>query len=83
MALFNLSATATRDDLSLIAVIMKSETSKIRFEEAQKLLDYGFGNFQYVKNNNKGDVLKNIYVDKGTFNDVAVIFEEDSRNTCF
>ena len=37
LALYNLSASATRDDLSLIAVIMKAPTTKLRFAEAQKL----------------------------------------------
>ena len=45
LAKYNLSATATRDDLNLIAVIMKAETTKLRFEEAQKLLNYGFSNY--------------------------------------
>ena len=40
LALYNLSASATRDNLSLIAVIMKAPTTAIRFSEAQKLLDY-------------------------------------------
>ena len=35
VALYNLSATATRNNLSLIAVIMKGETSAIRFAEAK------------------------------------------------
>ena len=63
-ALFNLSATATRDNLSLIAVVMKGETSNIRFAEAKKLLDYGFSNFEYYKYSNKGDVVKDILVNR-------------------
>lgn len=47
LALYNLSASATRDDLSLIAVIMKAPTPAIRFAEASKLLDYGFSNYTY------------------------------------
>jgi len=78
LALFNLSATATRDDLSLIAVVMKGETSAIRFEEAKKLLDYGFSNFEYMKYSNKGDIAKNILVNKGTKNSVEVVFETDA-----
>lgn len=35
LALYNLSASATRDGLSLIAVIMKGPTGAIRFSEAQ------------------------------------------------
>ncbi len=64
-ALFNLSATATRDNLSLIAVIMRGETSSIRFSEAQKLLDYGFSNYEYIECSKKDDILKTINVDKG------------------
>lgn len=77
-ALFNLSATATRDNLSLIAVIMRGETSNIRFQEAQKLLDYGFSNFEYVEFAKKDDVIKTLSVDKGTFSTVDAILENDS-----
>ena len=63
VALYNLSASATRNDLSLIAVIMKAPTSPIRFAEAQKLLDYGFNNFEYKKLANDNDFIKEISVD--------------------
>ena len=77
-ALFNLSATATRDNLSLIAVIMKGETSAIRFSEAQKLLDYGFSNFEYIEFAKKDDVVKTLNVDKGIFGTVDAILETDT-----
>lgn len=79
-ALFNLSATATRNDLSLIAVIMRGETSSIRFAEAKKLLDYGFSNFEYLKYAHKGDVAKQLLVNKGTTDIVEVIFESDASS---
>lgn len=78
VALYNLSASATRNDLSLIAVIMKVPTSPIRFAEAQKLLDYGFNNFEYKKLANKNDLIKEISVDKGIENSVNAILENDS-----
>lgn len=78
VALFNLSATATRDNLSLIAVIMKGETSAIRFAEAQKLLDYGFSNFEYVECSKKDDIIKKVNVDKGITTNVDAILENDS-----
>lgn len=78
VALYNLSASATRDDLSLIAVVMKAPTSAIRFSNAQKLLDYGFNNFQYKKLANKGDVVKSITVNKGIETTVNGILENDS-----
>lgn len=78
VALYNLSASATKNDLSLIAVIMKAPTSPIRFVEAQKLLDYGFNNFEYKKLANKNDLIKEISVDKGIENSVNAILENDS-----
>lgn len=42
---FCISATAKRDGMHLIAVIMGSPTRDIRNEEAKKLLDYGFANY--------------------------------------
>lgn len=77
VALFNLSATATRDDLSLIAVIMRGETSKIRFAEAQKLLDYGFSNYQYALCGNKGDAIRDVKVNKGLTPTVELTLEND------
>ncbi len=44
-ALYCLSATASRDNLDLIASVMKCKSSDERFEDAKKLLDYGFANF--------------------------------------
>ena len=39
-------ATAERDGLSLIAVVMGSENSNLRFEGAKTLLDWGFSNYE-------------------------------------
>lgn len=78
LALYNLSASATRDGLSLIAVIMKAPSTQIRFAEAQKLLDYGFSNYAYTSFAKKGTVLKQIAVNKGVENSVNVIFKEDA-----
>ena len=42
-----LSATAERNGLELVAVIMSGDTSNDRFNGAKKLLDYGFANYAY------------------------------------
>lgn len=60
-----LSASAVKDDLNLIAVIMGSPTSKIRFAEAAKLLDYGFANYDSVKLAEKGEPMGKIVIEKG------------------
>ena len=44
-----LSATAQRDGLGLIAVVMGAETSQDRFAACKQMLDYGFANYALVK----------------------------------
>ncbi len=44
-AKYCLSASATRNGMTLIAVIMAADSSKDRFGDASKLLDYGFANY--------------------------------------
>jgi len=78
LALYNLSASATRDNLSLIAVIMKAPSTKVRFEEAQKLLDYGFSNYSYISFAKKDSILASLPVTKGIFNSINAVFAEDS-----
>ncbi len=39
-------ATAKRDNMSLIAVVLGSDSSAERFSAAKKLLDFGFSNFE-------------------------------------
>ena len=78
LALYNLSASATRDDLSLIAVIMKAHSTKVRFSEAQKLLDYGFNNFSYQSFGKAGDLIQTISIDKGVQATIPVVLENDA-----
>ena len=78
LALYNLTASATRNDLSLIAVVMKGPTSEKRFSEAKKLLDYGFSNYIYNKTSTAGEFLQSVDVQKGTTNSVNLVFETDS-----
>ena len=44
-----LSATAQRDGLSLIAVVMGAKTSQERFAGCKSMLDYGFANYALVE----------------------------------
>ncbi len=78
LALYNLSASATRDGLSLIAVIMHSPSSDIRFAEAQKLLNYGFSNFTNISFGHKGDTIGTVSVNKGVKNSINAILSEDA-----
>lgn len=47
-ALYCLSATAERDGMELIAVVMKAPSSAHRFADAKTLLDYGFSAWSLV-----------------------------------
>ena len=47
-ALYCLSATAERDGMELIAVVMGADTSDQRFEAAKALLNYGFSTYTLV-----------------------------------
>ena len=78
LALYNLSASATRDDLSLIAVIMKAPSTKIRFAEAQKLLDYGFNTFSFKQFGKKDEVVKTISVNKGVTSCVEAVLADNA-----
>lgn len=78
LALYNLSASSTRDDLSLIAVIMKAPSTKVRFAEAQKLLDYGFNTFSFKQFGKKEEVVKTLAVNKGVYATVDAILSDNA-----
>lgn len=79
LALYNLSASATRNGLSLIGVVLKAPTSKIRFAEAQKLLDYGFNNYSVTSFGKKGEIIKSVNVSKGTLKNINAVLESDAE----
>lgn len=74
---FCLSASAKRGNLHLIAVVMGCETSKIRFDESMRLLDYGFANYDSVTVGRKGDVIDKVLVNKGDKEYLEAVLERD------
>ena len=77
LALFNLSATATRNDLNLIAVVMKGPTSQKRFDDAKTLLDYGFANFSNKIIANKGKEVTKHKIEKSKQGEISIVVAED------
>lgn len=59
------SATATRDQMNLIAVIMGAADGKIRFKEAAELLDYGFANYKVKVGPQIGTIIGQQDIKKG------------------
>ena len=60
-----ISATATRNDMSLVAVVLGSSTGTERFKDAATLLDYGFANYEVLKLDAKDQGFSQIEVKNG------------------
>ncbi|RGD64555.1 D-alanyl-D-alanine carboxypeptidase [Lachnospiraceae bacterium OF09-6] len=77
-ALFCVSATALRNDIQLISVIMAGPDSKTRFKEAAQLLDYGFGKCRLYTDEEQMK-FPSLKVRKGVQNQVTCHVKEDFR----
>ena len=60
-----ISASAERDGLGLVAVILGAPSSKDRFDAARTLLDYGFANYQSLTAELPADAPKTLPVARG------------------
>ena len=72
-----LTATAKRNDMRLISVIMGEETSQDRNEEITRMLDYGFNTYKVEKFLSKNQRVGELKNDKGNLTKVNVIPKED------
>ena len=72
-----LCASATRDGLSLIAVVLGAPTSNDRFSSATALLDYGFANYSIVRPVSKDEEMGVIEVKKGVQSSVSAVAVSD------
>ena len=71
-----LSATANKDGIDLIAVIMAAPDSKTRFAEAVNLLNYGFNTCDIYKDDGM-PLLENIRISKGKKDYVNCRYEKE------
>ncbi len=74
-----LAASAQRDGLSVIAVVMKSESSNVRFNDARKLLDFAFANYSFKTVSVDKENLKPVKVASGMNNYAEVNVAEDAK----
>lgn len=72
-AKYCLTATAKKNGMRLIAVVMGAPTTKSRNGQISNMLDYAFSQFQTKKIYDKGAVIKNVQVDKGVRKQVPVV----------
>ncbi len=75
-AKFCISATAKRDNMHLIAVIMAAETSKKRQADASALLNYGFSAYSNKNIVEKNFKVKTLDVPKSTGSEINVVTNE-------
>ena len=72
-AKFCLSATATKDGVNLIAVIMGANDSKLRVADAKSLLNWGFANCKIFSDENR-EALPEIPVDGGSKSSLQLLY---------
>ncbi|SJZ62107.1 D-alanyl-D-alanine carboxypeptidase family protein [Selenihalanaerobacter shriftii] len=78
------SATAQREGLRFVAVVMQEKNSKVRFNEAGKLLSYGFNLYRSIKVVKKGDlVIDRIEIYKAKNPMIQAIAKEDLMAAVF
>lgn len=77
-ALYCLSATANKDNIDLIAVVMASPSNKSRFQDAMTLLNYGYSVSVLYEDANE-ETLPTIPVKGGVQDEAALIFKGPFR----
>lgn len=74
-----ISASAERNGLRLIAVVLGADSGKERFAAATTLLDYGFANYENVTPQMPADAPETISVSHGTADKVELAYSTPTR----
>lgn len=74
-----ISASAERDGLRLIAVVLGSASGKERFEAATTLLDYGFANYENITAELPSDAPQSLPVVRGTSDLVSLQYDAPQK----
>lgn len=72
-----LSGAAERGATRLIGVVLGCESSKIRFAEMARLLDYGFANYETVHFAKAGERIQKVDISKGNHTRLYAVTEQD------
>ncbi|MBR2886044.1 MAG: D-alanyl-D-alanine carboxypeptidase [Clostridia bacterium] len=73
-----ISASAKRDGMQLIAVVLGAQNSKDRFNAAREMLDYGFSNFAVTSFGEKGTQVAEIPVVNGKSKTIMALTKKSS-----
>ncbi|MDP4179667.1 MAG: D-alanyl-D-alanine carboxypeptidase family protein [Bacillota bacterium] len=72
-----LSASAKRNNMQIIAVVLGEPDMDTRFSESKKLLDYGFANYEISQISKSGDEMGSVEVRKGVGMSVKGVLKSD------
>jgi D-alanyl-D-alanine carboxypeptidase (penicillin-binding protein 5/6) len=75
LAKYCVSATAKKDGMELIAVVMAAPDYKVRFSDAATLLNYGFSKCRTYTDNNE-DMLPTLEIKKGVADNVNLTYAD-------
>ena len=76
---FCVCATAQRDDMNLISVVLGAETSDGRFNSASNMLDYGFANYEVIVPQIDGSKITDVKVRNGVEKSITPVFDETGK----
>lgn len=77
-AMFCVAATANKDDMDMIAVVMGAPTGTERFQDAKVLLNYGFSSCDLYCDKNE-EVLPKLMVKSGVLPELPIRFASEFR----
>ena len=72
-----MAATAKKDNLRFIAIVLGEENSNTRNQEVMSLLDYGFNHYQMNLIKSKDEVLQTIPLDKANKESMSLVAISD------
>ena len=76
---FCIAATAEREGMNLVAVVLGSETSAQRFDTAAYLLDWGFANYQVITPEIDESKITEVMVERGKMTAITPIAESGGK----
>lgn len=76
---FCLCATASRDGLNLVSVVLGADTSDDRFDKSCELLDYGFANYKIEKFSFDENKINNVKVKNGVIKEIKPVIDNTNE----
>lgn len=76
-AKYCLTATAKRGNFRVISVVMGAKNTKIRNRDITTMLDYAFNQYDVKKLYERGEVVKEIDISKGTKKKIKIVTDDD------